>query len=204
MYDKQGPIAVDRLRKRNFDAWYFPDREGALEKIRELMKEGGSVSFGGSMTASELGLKDLMRDIGMKLILREEAKSEEESERIIREAFFADWFVMSSNAVTMDGQLFNIDGRSTRVAPLCYGPKNVLIVAGMNKVVPDMEAAYKKVRNFTAPANTGRNFPNAGCAKTGICTDCKEYSRCCQLVQTRVSIPQGRIKVILIGEELGL
>ena len=113
---------------------------------------------------------------------------------------------MSSNAITETGELYNIDGKGNRVAALIYGPKNVLIIAGMNKVVKDMEAAYSRVRNYAAPVNNQR-FPNskAPCSITGECANClSPDSICCQFVETRMCKPAGRIKVILVGEDLGI
>ena len=116
----------------------------------------------------------------------------------------ADYFLMSTNAITMDGELVNIDGRSNRVSCLCWGPQNVIIIAGMNKVALDVESALKRVRNFAAPPNAVRLNKNTPCAQTGKCADC--YSPdciCSQIVITRRSSTPNRIKVILVGEELG-
>jgi hypothetical protein len=114
-------------------------------------------------------------------------------------------FIMSSNAITEDGQLFNIDGKGNRVAALIYGPENVIIIAGMNKVVQDMDAAYKRVRGYAAPANAQRFDLDTPCKKIGECADCLSASTiCAQFVQTRICKPAGRIKVVLIGEELGI
>ena len=116
----------------------------------------------------------------------------------------ADYFLMSSNAITLDGELVNIDGHSNRVACLCCGPKNVIVIAGMNKVVSNVEEGVDRVHNFAAPPNTVRLNKNTPCAQTGRCADC--YSPdciCSQIVITRRSSIPNRIKVILVGEELG-
>ena len=120
-------------------------------------------------------------------------------------ALNADFFLMSSNAITEDGELFNIDGKGNRVAALCYGPKNILVIAGMNKIVADMDSAYDKVRNYTSPVNAMRFCDATPCAKTGMCGDClSPQSICAQFVETRICKPDGRIKVILVGEDLGI
>lgn len=122
----------------------------------------------------------------------------------MRKALLCDTFLMSSNAITEDGELYNIDGHANRVAALCFGPKYVVIVAGMNKIVKDMDAAYSKVRNYTAPVNAQRFNLDTPCCKTGSCFNCNSIqSICAQMVETRFCRPQGRIKVILVGEELG-
>ena len=121
------------------------------------------------------------------------------------EALCCDTFLMSSNAITEDGQLFNIDGVANRVAALCFGPKSVVIVAGMNKVVPNLDAAYHRVRGFSAPANAQRFEINTPCKITGECANCmSEDGICNQFVTTRLCKPVGRIKVILVGEDLGI
>ena len=112
---------------------------------------------------------------------------------------------MSSNAITEDGQLFNIDGKGNRVAALIYGPENVVIIAGMNKVVKDMDAAYARVRGYAAPANAQRFDIDTPCKKVGECMNCMSSGTiCAQFVTTRFCKPAGRIKVVLIGEELGI
>ena len=205
-YDKAGPKVVEKLKARHFDAYYFSTSEEAIEKVIELIPEEDSVSWGGTCTIDQLGIKDILRARGQKLIDRDTAKDMDERIEIMREGLTADTFLMSSNAITEDGQLFNIDGNGNRVAALCFGPKSVIVVAGMNKVVPDLETAYSYVRHNTAPAVVQR-FPNAKtpCNLTGECGDCTGTDSCCAyMVSTRVSRPAGKIKVILIGEDLGL
>ena len=159
-YDKAGPKVAEALNKRHFEAYYCPDRAAAIEKVLELISLEDTVSWGGTLTVDELGLKDLLRARGQKLIDRDTAQSGEEREELMRKGLLADTFLTSSNAVTADGQLFNIDGNGNRVAAFCFGPKQVIVVAGMNKVVPDMDAAYSRVRSYTAPGVVQR-FPAA-------------------------------------------
>jgi hypothetical protein len=139
------------------------------------------------------------------LIDRDKGATPEEREKIMHEALNCGSFIMSSNAITEDGQLFNIDGKGNRVAALIYGPQNVIIIAGMNKVVQDMDAAYDRVRGYAAPANAQRFDIDTPCKKIGECADCLYSSTiCAQFVTTRICKPAGRIKVVLIGEELGI
>ena len=122
----------------------------------------------------------------------------------MHEALNCGTYIMSSNAITQDGELFNIDGNANRVAALCYGPESVLIIAGMNKIVKNLDEAYLKVRNYTAPLNCQRFDADTPCNKTGMCFDCNSIkSICAQFVTTRFCRPEGRIKVVLINEELG-
>ena len=203
--DLAGPKVVEALTKRHFEAYYVSDSKDVAAKVMELIPVGASVSWGGTTTVDQLGIKKLLADKGYKLIDRDTAKSPEEREEIMHQALMSDFFLMSSNAITEDGELFNIDGKGNRVAALCYGPKNILIIAGMNKIVPDMDAAYDKVRNYTSPVNAMRFCDATPCAKTGLCGDClSPQSICAQFVETRICKPEGRIKVILVGEDLGI
>ena len=205
-YDKAGPKVAEALNKRHFEAYYCPDRAAAVEKVLELISPEDTVSWGGTLTIDELGLKDLLRARGQKLIDRDIAQSNEERVELMRQGLLADTFLTSSNAVTADGQLFNIDGNGNRVAAFCFGPKQVIVVAGMNKVVPDMDAAYSRVRSYTAPGVVQR-FPAAKtpCNVTGLCADCMgPDSSCCHFVHTRLCRPAKRIQVVLVGEDLGL
>ena len=203
--DLAGPKVVEALTKRHFEAYYVSDSKDVAAKVMELIPAGASVSWGGTTTVDQLGIKKVLADKGYKLIDRDTAKSPEEREEIMHQALMSDFFLMSSNAITEEGELFNIDGKGNRVAALCYGPKNILIIAGMNKIVPDMDAAYDKVRNYTSPVNAMRFCDATPCAKTGLCGDClSPQSICAQFVETRICKPDGRIKVILVGEDLGI
>lgn len=205
-YDKAGPKVVENLKKRHFDAYYFSTREEAVAKVMELIPESDSVSWGGTATVDELGIKDLLRQRGQKLFDRDTAADMDERMDIMRQGLTADTFLTSSNAITESGELYNIDGNGNRVAAMIFGPRSVIVVAGMNKVVHDMDEAYAQVRHYTAPQVVQR-FPNAKtpCNVNGMCADCKgEDSCCCYMVETRLCRPAGKIKVVLIGEDLGL
>ena len=205
LFDIKGPKVADALNKRHFEAYYLSDKEDAVAKVLELIPKNHSVAWGGTMTMDQLGLKDKLINAGYSLIDRDAAKSPEEREELMHKALCCGSFIMSSNAITEDGQLFNIDGKGNRLAALLYGPENVIIIAGMNKVVQDMDAAYKRVRGYAAPANAQRFDIDTPCKKIGECADCLSGSTiCAQFVQTRICKPAGRIKVVLIGEELGI
>lgn len=203
--DLIGPKVVEALKKRHFEAYYISDSKNVASKVLELIPAEHSVSWGGATTVDQLGIKKVLADKGYTIIDRDTAKTPEEREELMHKALMCDTFLMSSNAITEDGELFNIDGKGNRVAALCYGPKNILIIAGTNKIVPDMEAAYDKVRSYTAPVNAMRFCDATPCAKTGECGDCLSMqSICAQFVETRICKPEGRIKIILVGEDLGI
>ena len=205
-YDKAGPAVAETLKKRHFDAYYCSTREEGVAKVLELIAAEDVVSWGGTLTVDELGIKQLLAQRGQKVLDRDTAKNMDERMAIMRAGLTCDTFLTGTNAITESGELFNIDGNGNRVAAMCFGPKSVVIVAGMNKVVKDMDAAYAQVRNYTAPAVVQR-FPNAKtpCNFNGLCADCKgPDSCCCYMVETRLCRPAGKIKVVLIGEDLGL
>lgn len=195
---------IQNLNKRQMQGYYCPDSKSAVEKALELIGTGSSVGWGGSATLKEIGLLDALRDGDYRAIDRTLAKTPEEQKATAMEIFGADCFLMSTNAITLDGELVNIDGRGNRVSYLCYGPEKVIILAGMNKVVSDVESGVKRVRDVASPPNTVRLNKNTPCAVTGRCGDCLSPDCICsQVVVTRRSGIKDRIQVILIGEELG-
>jgi hypothetical protein len=203
-YENQANSIIGKLKARNMEGYYCEDMDQAKQKVLELVGDAGkSVGYGGSMTIDDSDLKEQLTKAGHHLILRENYKTPEEVEECNAKLINADTFLMSTNAITLDGELINIDGRGNRVAFLIYGPKQVIVIAGMNKVVSNVEDGIRRVRNFATPPNTVRLNCDTPCAKTGRCADCLTNSICCQIVTTRVSKFPGRIKVILVGEELG-
>lgn len=202
--EKLAATIIENMKRKNMEGYYCATAEEAVEKALSLMPEGSSITWGGSVTLKESGLMDAIHEKNYQLIDRASAKTPEESRAIYGQMVCADYFLTSSNAVTMNGELVNIDGHSNRVACLCCGPQNVIVIAGINKLVPDVESGIKRVRNIAAPPNAVRLNRNTPCAKTGKCSDC--YSPeciCSQVVITRRSSIPNRIKVILVGEALG-
>ena len=160
--------------------------------------------LGGSMTLKQIGLLDKLREKDLKLLDRDTAKTDDEKRKIQHEAFNCDYYLMSSNAITEDGKLVNIDGNGNRIAALIYGPANVIVIAGMNKVTADEDSAIKRIRTYAAPMNAIRLNKNTPCTRTGSCQDClSDDCICSQILVTRKSNYKKRIKVILVGEELG-
>ena len=204
-YDKLGPRVVKALQHRFFEAWYFPEIPEAVEKVFSLIPKTDVISWGGSMTATALNLTNLAVEKGYKVIDRDKATSPAERWEMMRQALLCDTYLVGTNAMTEDGQLVNIDGNGNRVAALTFGPKQVILVAGMNKVRKTVETAFLRAKTIAAPTNAQR-FPNAKtpCNETGACEDCLSPDCiCAHVVRTRVCRPAGRIKVILIGKDLG-
>ena len=195
---------IAAMKSRQMECIYFEKTKDMLEYIKAVVPAKATASWGGSMTLYEAGVIDLLRDGLCKIIDRDSAQTPEEAHKYMHQAFDADYYFLSANAITMDGKLVNIDGNGNRVAALIYGPKNVFVIAGMNKVVKDEEAAMDRVKNQAAPMNVIRLSTGAPCSKTGSCQHCKGTGTiCCHTVVTRYSRVPGRIKVLLVGEELG-
>lgn len=203
-YAKQAETIIKNLQKRNMEGFYCATSEEAVQKVLEIVEEGASVTWGGSVTLTESGVMDAITGGKFEVLDRATAKTPEEQRAFYQKAVGADYFFMGTNAITVAGELVNIDGNGNRVACLIHGPKHVIIVAGMNKVVADVESCVGRIRNTASPANAARLHPNTPCEMTGVCGDCHAPGcMCCEIVVTRHSRHTGRIKVILVGEELG-
>ncbi len=204
-YENLANITKKNLEKRQFECHYCKTAKEAVALATNMVEAGSLVSFGGSMTLAESGMSDSLKQrTDITLLDRSKANSPEEVSEIYHKSFYADYYFMSSNAITSDGELVNIDGTGNRVAALIYGPKNIIILAGMNKVSPSFEEAISRVRNVASPINANRLNRKTPCASTGVCADCLSPDCICShTVITRRSAPKNRIKIILIGESLG-
>lgn len=204
-YETTAHTIIQNLKKRQIEGHYCDSSDEAAALACSFLSPGFTVSFGGSMTLEETGLLPLLRQKeDIRLLDRAAATSPEEVQKIYTQTFTADAYFMSTNAITLEGELVNIDGNGNRVAALIWGPKQAIILAGMNKVCASLEDAYRRVKNIAAPPNCIRLNRQTPCAAVGSCGDC--YSPdciCSQTVITRRSGIPGRIKVILIGEVLG-
>ena len=204
-YEKRGNILVKNLKSRHFDAYYCATKEDALEKALELIPEGASIGWGGAMSCQQIGLTDAVNNGPYRAMDRDKCASMEEREQMMRDHLSADVFLTGANALSLDGQMVNIDGTGNRVAAIIYGPKSVLVVAGMNKVMDTLEEAGRRARTVAAPMNQQRFALDNPCTVTGTCADCKsERCICNQIVITRHCRPVNRIKFIIVGEDLGM
>ena len=203
-YRKRGQILIKNLQARHFDAYYCDDRTAALEKALELIPGDATVGWGGATSAVQIGLMDAVRSGGYQVYDRDTCATLEDRVKMMKKCLTADVFLTGANAISLDGQMVNIDGNGNRVAAIVYGPDSVIVVAGMNKVVDTLEDAVTRARTIAAPMNQQR-FPNqTPCQVTGACADCKAPECSCnQILITRHCRPAGRIKFIIIGEELG-
>ena len=204
-YEKRGNILVKNLQSRHFEAYYCANKEEALKKALELIPEGSSVGWGGAQTCEQIGLMDALKAGNYRAMDRSLANTPEEREQMMHDMLAADVFLSGANGLSLDGQMVNIDGTGNRVAAIVYGPKSILVVAGMNKVEDTLEDAIRRARTVAAPMNNQRFDNDNPCAVTGTCGNCKnEKCICNQILVTRHCRPVGRIKFILVGEDLGM
>lgn len=195
---------VKNLESRNMEAYFVKTKEEALKKALEMIPEGSSISWGGTASAKEIGLLDAVHEGNYEVYDREEAQTPELKNEIAHKALDCDFFIGSTNALAENGVMVNIDGNANRVAAFAFGPKNVLLIVGMNKVVKSEEDAMSRARNEAAPINAQRFGLDTPCSKNGMCYDCKSPDCiCCQILITRYSRAAKRIKVILVDENLG-
>ena len=195
------------LAKNQMPAVYAPTKAAAVKAVEAMLREGDTISCGGSVTLAESGVRDLMKSGAYRFLDREE----EDPQEVYRKTFSADVFLMSANAITEDGELYNVDGNGNRVAALIYGPRRVIVVAGVNKIVKDLDSAISRVKNIAAPANGVRLETHTPCSRMGRCAACdgrmtsgcaSEKRMCCQYVVTGYQ-RTDRIRVVLVGEDLG-
>lgn len=190
------------LRKNQMAAYCVESAADVVPLVRQWIPEGALVGAGGSMTLAECGVMELLRGGAYRFLDR--AAPGADVEQIYRETFFADWYFASANAVTEAGEILNVDGNANRVAAISFGPENVVLVVGYNKITADLAGAQQRVRTLAAPANARRLSCKTPCAVTGTCEDCKSPARiCCTYVVHRYQRAAERIKVILVGETLG-
>ena len=204
LYEKRAQVLIRNLKARHFDAWYCADRQAALEKALELIPRAAVVGWGGATSAVQIGLMDAVKNGTYNVYDRDTCTTMEDRVKMMKKCLTADVFLTGANAISLDGQMVNIDGNGNRVAAIVYGPDSIIVVAGMNKVVDTLDDAVKRARTIAAPMNQQR-FPNeTPCQITGACADCKAPECSCnQILITRHCRPAGRIKFIIVGEELG-
>lgn len=200
----KGATIVKNLKKRGMEAYYYPTAKEGLDKALELIPEGASVGWGGSLTIDQIGIKDILKKGNYQVVDRDQGKTPEERVELMKKALLCHTFLTSTNAITMDGELVNIDGNGNRLAAICFGPDQVIIMVGINKAAGDLSSAVSRVRVDACVPNAERFQIQTPCALTGTCTECLTGSTICsQILVTRYSKTPGRIQVIVIGEALG-
>ena len=195
---------IRNLEKRNMEGYFFENSKECIEYVNSLLPEKSSISWGGSETLKESGMLNLLKSGPYRLIDPGQGKTEEEKRILYGQAVMSDYFFMSSNAITVNGELINIDGNANRVGCLVHGPKHVMILVGMNKLAADIKTGIDRIQTYACPANAQKLQKTTSCGINGICNHCLSPDCMCnQIVITRHSRHSGRIKVFLIAEDLG-
>ncbi|MBR0163420.1 MAG: lactate utilization protein [Lachnospiraceae bacterium] len=201
---KRAETVIRGLKSRGMEGYYAETKEEALKKALSLIPEGSKIGWGGSFSVNEIGLKEAVLNGNYEVKNRDTAKTPEEKREAEIFGYASDFFLTSSNAVTEDGVLVNIDGSGNRVSAIASGPRHVLMIVGMNKITKNVDDAVYRARNIAAPINTQRFPIRTPCKTTGACADCKSPDNiCCSFLITRFCRDAGRIKVILVNEDLG-
>lgn len=191
---------MEELKKRNMEGFYCDTKEDALKKVLEMIPKDSMVSCGGSATLYEIGLQTALKNEGYNFLDPNAVEGAIAKDKIAHEALSSDYYLMSSNAISATGELVNIDGYGNRVASLIFGPKNVIVIAGINKVAPNLDAAINRAKNYAAPLTL--TLFKQDYSSFDELFKVAEAS-CSQIVITSMSMTKGRIKVILVGESLG-
>lgn len=205
-YEKRAAAAIEALSKNRMSGTYVAEAADVAKAVLPMITAGSSVAFGGSMTIFETGLYEALRQGDYQLLDRyEKGIPAEEMAARQRQGLTADFFVAGVNAVTEQGELVFVDASCTRVAPILFGPKKVILVTGCNKIVPNLAYAQERIRHFVAPANAKRLNRKTPCAQTGQCADCDSPDRICNatVVIHKQANPK-RLHVVFVGESLGL
>jgi L-lactate utilization protein LutB len=195
---------IKNLKRRNMEAFYCPTAAEAVNKVSELIADGSSVTWGGTMTIRDMGIPKVLKDRGtLEVLDRDEIADRDEVVKIYEGAFTADVYLSSANAISEDGVIVNIDGNGNRVAAITWGPKKVIFVIGVNKVAQTVEAALARARSTASPINAARFDINTPCQVDGVCHNCNSPECICNYVHFLRHSPRGRHMVVLVGEELG-
>lgn len=195
---------IKNLQRRHIEAFYCPTGDEAVKKVSELIEDGSSVTWGGTMTVRDLGIPQMLKDRGTLQVLdRDMVETAEEKQAMYLRAFTADVYLSSANAISEDGVIVNIDGNGNRVAAITWGPKKVIFVIGLNKVAQTVEAALARARSTASPINAARFDIKTPCQIDGVCHNCNSADSICNYVHFLRNSPRGRHTVVLVGEALG-
>ena len=195
---------IKNLERRHFDAYYCRQAADIIEKVKELIPSGSSITWGGSMSIRDIGLTQALKDGTYQVFDRDDVTTPEEKLQIYRKAFEVDYYLASANALSEDGVLVNIDGTGNRVAAITWGPKHVIFVIGLHKVAQDVESALKRARSTASPINAARFDIQTHCHADGMCHNCNSPQSICNYIHfLRNSYPAHRHIVILTDLPLG-
>ena len=203
--EKKIEKTINNLKKNNISGYYVKDNDELINLIKDIAKEGEVVSVGGSMSLFESKVIELLRSGRYEFLDRyKKDLTQEDIKEIYRKSFFADTYFASANAITEDGEIFNVDGNGNRVAAILYGPDKVVLIVGVNKIVKNIEQAVARNRAISGPANAKRLNLSTPCVKTGQCMECNSEDRiCCEYTEIKRQKNPKRMNVIFINDTLG-
>jgi len=195
---------IRNLKIRHIEGFYCASAQEAVQKVSDLIEDGSSVTWGGTMTVRDLGIPDFLKKRGtLKVLDRDLVKTPEEKQDMYLKAFSADVYLSSANAISEDGVIVNIDGNGNRVAAITWGPKKVIFVIGLNKVAQTVQDALARARSTASPTNAARFDIKTPCQIDGVCHNCNSPESICNYVHFLRNSPHGRHTVVLVGENLG-
>lgn len=195
---------IKNLERRHISGYYCATRKEAVRKVSELIDDGCSVTWGGTMTVRDMGIPEALKRRGtLEVLDRDLVDTPDEKQAMYLRAFSADVYLSSANAISEDGVIVNIDGNGNRVAAITWGPKKVIFVIGLNKVAQTVEAALARARSTASPINAARFDIKTPCQVDGVCHNCNSPESICNYVHFLRNSPRGRHTVVLVGEELG-
>ena len=195
---------IRNLHRRHIEAFYCPTGAEAVQKVSELIPDGSSVTWGGTMTVRDLAIPDMLRSRGtLEVLDRDLVETPDEKQAMYLRAFSTDVYLTSANAISEDGVIVNIDGNANRVAAITWGPRKVIFVVGLNKVAQTVEAALSRARGTASPVNAARFDIKTPCQQDGVCHNCNSAESICNYVHFLRNSPRGRHVVVLVGESLG-
>jgi hypothetical protein len=222
-YETRARSVIKNLLKRDINSKYAASRQEALAVVMEMIPPGVTVARGDSISVDQVGVPEELVKLNRNRLINPVERdqrgsfvySTEDRYRLEREVFYADVFITSTNAITLDGKLVSIDGHGNRVSAMIFGPKSVIFIAGINKIVSDVDEALARIHNIAAPMNAMRhylkhNMPEGSdlpCVKLGYCVDCYHPEKPCRytvIIEGSGSMDKARLNVVLVGEELGI
>jgi len=197
-------MLIENLRTRNIEGLYFRTFEEAKEQILDLIPTSAAVGIGNSVTLKNMNIANALIERGNTVFDKTKAKNEKESEMLKKKSLLTDWYISGTNGISIDGHIVNMDHSGNRVAAMIYGPDNIIIVIGKNKIMNSLEEAIYRVRNISAPMNARRAGLNPPCVSTNKCIDCKSKERVCNnLVIIEGQSDEKRMKILIVDEEEG-
>lgn len=195
---------IKNLKRRHIVGFYCPTSAEAVKKVSELIVDGSSVTWGGTMTVRDIGIPEALKSRGtLEVFDRDMVETPEEKQAIYLKAFSSDFYLTSANAISEDGVIVNIDGNGNRVAAITWGPKKVIFIIGLNKVAQTVEAALARARSTASPINAARFDIKTPCHVDGVCHNCNSSESICNYIHFLRNSPKERHIVVLVGETLG-